>query len=341
MKKVVSILAVVVLVGMFLPTTAFAAGPEDGRVVFGGDFTLAAGETLGGDLVVFGGNADLKPGSTVQGSVLVFGGNTTVGGEITGDVSLLGGNLDLGSTSHVHGSISSMGGNVRREAGSQVDGQVLSGEGLNLPNGFSLGPSVVRPPFTNLARTFSPVAEFLWFFFRTLMLAALAVLVAMFWPDPSFRVARAAVEQPIAAGGLGFLTGLIAVPALALLAITIILSPLSLIGALILIAAGIFGWIALGLEVGHRMALAFHWNMHPAAEAGIGGLLMTFVAGGFGLIPCIGWVVTFVLVCVGLGAVLLTRFGSREYARAPYQLVEPEPAPEPKPRTRSTRSRKS
>jgi hypothetical protein len=340
MKKVVSILALVLLIGMFLPTTAFAAGPEDGRVVFGGDFSLGAGEILGGDLIVLGGNANLASGSTVQGSLLVLGGNTTLAGEVTGDISLLGGNLELASTSHVHGDISSMGGNVRRQAGAQVDGQVISGEGLNLPNRFNLGPSFIRPPLTNLAMNFSPVAEFLWFLFRTLMLAALAVLVVMFWPEPSYRVARAAVSQPFSAGGLGLLTQIIAIPALLLLLVTIILSPLSLIGALILIAAGIFGWIALGLEVGHRMAMAFNWDMHPAAEAGVGGLLMTFVAGGVGLIPCIGWVVTFVLVCTGLGAVLLTRFGSREYASMPVEAL-PEPAPAPKRSPRSTRRRPS
>lgn len=337
MKKVVSILAVVLVIGLILPTTAFAAGNPDGRVVFGGDFVLETGQVLEGDLVVFGGNAVLQSGSTVQGSVLVFGGNTDLAGEVTGDISLLGGNLGLGSTAHVHGDISTMGGSIRRDPAAQVDGQVLSGEGLNLPYRFNIGPSVMRPPISNLAMNFSPVAEFLWFIFRTLMLAALAVLVVMFWPEPSYRVARAAVSQPFAAGGLGLLTQIIAIPTLIFLLITICLSPLSFIGGLILLAAGIFGWIALGLEVGHRIGMAFKWDMHPAAEAGVGGLLMTFVAGGVGLIPCIGWVVSFVLVCVGLGAALLTRFGSREYAPVPIAAL-PEPSPASKRTPRSTRS---
>ncbi|MFQ5923361.1 MAG: hypothetical protein ACE5M4_11005, partial [Anaerolineales bacterium] len=37
------------------------------------------------------------------------------------------------------------------------------------------------------------------------------------------------------------------------------------------------------------------------------------VVGGIGLIPCIGWLAPLLVGAAGLGAVILTRFGSREY----------------------------
>jgi len=75
------------------------------------------------------------------------------------------------------------------------------------------------------------------------------------------------------------------------LAISICLSPVSLIGALILAAALIFGWVAIGLEVGRRLALAFRREWHPATQAGLGTLLLSFVIYAVGLIPCLGFIV--------------------------------------------------
>ncbi len=147
-------------------------------------------------------------------------------------------------------------------------------------------------------------------------MAALAVLVVMFWPEPTARAAEAVVGSPVAAGGLGLLT-LIVVPAfLLVLLITILLSPVSLLGAILLVAAAAFGWIALGFEVGRRLAEAFNWELHPAAAAGIGTLVFTFVLGGIGQIPCLGFLVVLLGIALGLGGVLLTRFGSRAYLPA-------------------------
>jgi len=293
-RKLLASIVLVLLIGLLLPTTVFAAGPTDGRVIFGDNFTLSEGQVQDGDLVVLGGNVDLKPGSTVDGGLLVLGGNVTASGEVTGDVSILGGNATLSSTSHIRGDVSTVGGSLRREPGAQVDGQVVRGQGLDVPFGFDVGPSFIGPRVAAWSSGLSPLFALMWFGFRTLMLAALAVLVVIFWPEPTLRVARAAVGQPFPAGGLGLLTLVIGIPALILLMITILLSPLSFLGLVLLMVAGVYGWIALGLEVGRRLAHAFDWDMHAAAQAGIGGFLITLVVGGFGLIPCVGWVAPFV-----------------------------------------------
>jgi hypothetical protein len=339
-RKVLSSLILVLLLGLLLPTTAFAAGNSDGRVIFGDSFTLETGQVQEGDIIVLGGNVDLKQGSTVNGSILVLGGNVTAAGEVTGDVSVLGGNAELTSTAHIRGDVSSVGGNLRRDPGAQVDGQVTRGQGLDLPFNFRFGPSIVQPMAPSWSMRLSPLFVLIWFGFRVLVLAALAVLVVIFWPDPSLRVAHAAVAQPFGAAGLGCLTLIIGLPALVLLLLTVLLSPLSLLGMLLLVVAGVFGWIALGLEVGRRLALAFGWDIHPSAQAGIGGLLLTLVVGGVGLLPCIGIVIAIAVVCLGLGAVMLTRFGSRDYMPG-VALAEPEPPKAAPSRRRSSSTKKS
>lgn len=317
MRKLSIVLGVVLLASLMLPSAAFAAGPNDGRIVMGGSFNLAPGESLNGDLVVFGGNVTLQTGSTVNGNVLVMGGSVAIAGEVTGDVSLLGANIRLDNSAYVHGNVTTVGGTITRASGARVDGQVTAGQGLSLPFSFGVSPTIVTPEIPTFFGTrFAPILGFIWFAFRTLILAALAVLLTLFWPNPAIRTANAVVSQPAASGGLGLLTYVVGVPALLLIMITIILSPLSLLGLLILVAASVFGWIAVGLELGRRMAEAFKWDLHTAAAAGIGVFLLTFVVGGIGLIPCVGWVVPFLVASIGLGAVILTRFGSREYVPA-------------------------
>lgn len=327
--KLLAAVGMVVIASLVLPATAFAGELEQGQVVMGGTYTLEAGETLDGDLLVFGGNIVLEAESIVEGNVLLMGGNADIDGEVTGELALLGGNADLGATAVIGGSVVSLGGNLSRAEGAVIGGDTVAADEFSVPFQFRFpSPSRVIGPFGGFNVGFSPIWSVLWFFFRSLLLAALAILVVMFWPEPSARAAQAVVSQPLLSGGLGLLTFIVAPILLVVLAITIILSPVSLLAGILLVVAGVFGWIAIGLEVGNRMSEAFGWEVHPAASAGIGTLAMSLVVGGVGLVPCIGWLAGVVVAAVGLGAVLLTRFGSREYVSA-----TAEPAPAPKRRT--------
>lgn len=315
MKRILMGLALVAVIALAIPVAGLAqGGTEDGRIVMGGNYILRAGQTMDGDLLVLGGNVTLEEGSTVSGSMLVMGGNAVSAATITGNITVLGGNIDLLNAAVVQGDIISFGGNVDQAAGAQVLGDFVDEDGFD----FRFMPRLDRV-IPRWEMGWSPLVSILWFVFRTLMLAALAVLVVMFWPRPSERTADAVVANPLATGGLGVLTLLVAPVLLVLLLITILLSPISLIGFVVLIVAGVFGWIAIGLEVGRRLATTLKWEMHPAAAAGLGTLLLTFVIGGIGLVPCVGWIAPFLVAAMGLGGVILTRFGSQ-----PYLMLEPE-----------------
>ena len=72
--------------------------------------------------------------------------------------------------------------------------------------------------------------------------------------------------------------------------------------------------IALGMEVGKRISLAFKQEWHPAISAGLGTLLlMTILNGLQAVLPCIGWIPKALIGFLGLGAVLLTQFGMKPY----------------------------
>lgn len=343
MKRAVGVVVVVLAALIAFPIAAFAGEPEQGQIVMGGSFTLESGDVLDGDLVIFGGTVELEKGSLVEGNVLLLGGSATVEGEVQGDLVLLGGSADLGPAALIGGNAITLGGNLDQAEGSEIGGDVVSADEFSVPFDFKL-PRTRYPIRPIDGFRFSPIVDVLWFGLRSLLVAALAILVVMFWPEPTARTARAVVSQPVLSGGLGLLTVFVAPLLLIILAITIILSPVSLVAAILLVLAGVFGWIAIGREVGDRMSNAFKWDIHPAASAGLGTLALSLVIGGIGLVPCVGWIAAFVVGTIGLGAVFLTRFGSREYAStpapAPMPIVEESPKPKRRTTARKTPSKK-
>jgi hypothetical protein len=315
MKRLVGVLTLVMVLMLALPLPAFAQGSQDGRVIFGGNFTLKVGETMDGDLIVFGGSIVLEEGSEVDGSLVVMGGNAVVAGQVTGDLATMGGNIDLLDAASVGGDIFSLGGRVDVSELADVQGNFIEEDGFDLPLLPRLG-NFDAPGVPRFRLDFSPLVAILWFGLRTLLLAALAVLIVMFWPEAAQRTSSAVVANPLATGGLGLLTFLVSPLVLLFMTITIVFIPVALIIVIVLIVAGVYGWIAVGLEVGDRLAEAFSWELHSAASAGLGTFLLTFVVGGIGMIPCVGWIAPFLVASMGLGGVILTRFGSQDYVIA-------------------------
>ena len=54
-KSILVVLVLVVLAALALPGTVLAKGLHEDKIVTGGLYTLASGETLDGSLVIFGG----------------------------------------------------------------------------------------------------------------------------------------------------------------------------------------------------------------------------------------------------------------------------------------------
>ena len=308
--KIFSAIILVVLIMGLLPITAYAATPAD--VVIGNSYTLGNGEVLNDDLLIVGGSVNLLQGSTVNGSVILIGGSLNAAGTIDGELAVFGGTVNLASTFVLNGDFITAGASVNREPGAQVNGQIYTGgntPNLVLPGGLQL-PNITGNfnPFPNLFLRIGGffVSIFLW--------ALIAMVVAMFIPTHLTHTSQTALTQPIVSGGLGCLTIIILPIILVLLAITICLIPVALIGAFILAIAWVFGMVALGLEVGKRISGMFKQDWHPAISAGVGTLALMIVLSGLQtIIPCVGWIPQTLVGIIGLGAVLLTQFGRKPY----------------------------
>jgi hypothetical protein len=142
------------------------------------------------------------------------------------------------------------------------------------------------------------------------------------------RVTRAIAGQPILSGGVGLLTVIVAPLLFILLAITLILIPVSLLGLLLLAIAWFFGRIAIGLLVGKRLGATIKQDWPAPLAAGLGTFCLVLVIDGIGtIIPCVGWLVPAVVGLVGLGGVLLTRFATQSYPPPTIKTLANPPSP--------------
>jgi hypothetical protein len=320
-KLTLSILVAAILLIIF-PITALAAQP--GAVVIGNSYTLESGQSLNDDLFILGGNVDLMGGSNITGNVLVIGGNVQAAGTINGNLTVFGGTLNLASTFVLHGNLTTGGTSINRDPNAVITGQINN-------NGNT--PTIVIPgqvQIPNLSSNLNPFLKIAGFFFGLLLWALAAMVLAMFIPNYLGRTSQAVVTQPLISGGMGLLTVIIVPILLVLLAITICLIPVSLLGLILLVVAIAFGLISIGYEVGKRISSTAKTEWHPAVSAGLGTLLLMAVLNGLqSLVPCVGWIPKVLVGLVGLGAVLLTQFGMKTYNTTPKLSVENPELPPP------------
>lgn len=251
---------------------------------------------------------------------MLAGGTLRVSGEVHGNIVATGGLISLSSTAVVTGDVNTIAANLERSPGAQVNGKVNSG--TTGPIGIPGVPGVIRVPETpSLSFITSPIVTGFWYFFRSFLWAALAVLVSLFLHRQTERVAQAVVAQPLIAGGIGLLTAVVYPLLLIVIAITIIGIPVSFLGAILLVIAWGVGIIAVGTEVGERLAKLLQQEWALAVSAGVGTFILTLVVNGISFVRCVGWVAPALVGMLGLGAVILTRFGTQPYP--PYSTIAP------------------
>jgi len=349
MKVKTSLFRLILLLSvLILPTsTVYAQSPTGDVVLFGQNYTLDEGEELNGDIAVFGGNITVEEEAVIDGDVLlaggnfqldgdvtgnivVAGGNITVSGTVDGDVVVFGGQVQLTETALVDGDIATIGGQLQRDEGAQVNGNITNNqpfvEAPEVP-GVPEVPAVPDVPYSpETYYSYNPLWEGGNVLFRAVAVAAIAMLLSLFFQTQFERVGSTITAQPVAAGSFGLLTMVVAPLAILIMVITIILIPVAAVVALLLPLAWLFGVIALGQEVGDRFTRAINQTWAPVLSTGFGTLLLMILSGFIGMVPCIGWTVPFILALMGIGGVMMTWFGTRP---APGSIVAPTHIPPP------------
>jgi len=346
--KIIGKLAIVVLLAalMLMPLqSVYAKGLLDGGPIFGGSFTLKSGETLNEDLLVFGGSVSIEKDAVLNGSVVVMGGSVTIDGKVSEDVVVMGGSVTingnvsenvvtlggavkLGENAHLYGDLVTMGASVNRESGAKVDGEVV--------NTASARPTIampnmpIMPIFPRAWNGFDLAAGVASLFAQSLFIAFLAMAIAALLPEHMRRVADGVTAKPFIAFGMGLLTLMLFIAVVTVLALLILPTlfltiPLIVAVAVVFAAGLVFGWLALGLEIGVRLTRMFNreWSLPVSAAAGtfflsfiVNGIsFMSLGGGSMSVLSFMGMLTSAMvgglLVFAGLGAVFITRFGSR------------------------------
>jgi hypothetical protein len=323
-----------VVIALALPGTAYASGSAASsntnqnhsdlhdQFVFGDTYTLHSGDTLVGDLIILGGTVTLEQDSRIEGNVVLVGGSLSIQGTVEKDLVALGGSPSLERPGRIDGDAFTIGCTLSGDT-DRVTGDIIT-EGSGV---FNIRMFDERFPTVGVARV-----PFLWgilsTFFSVFFMTTIAIGIMLILPKQTERTARVLVQQPVASGGMGCLTVMVAPIILVALAVTIIFIPVSLLGVALLVALVIFGWVAIGLELGKRLAQALHQDWHPAVSAGIGTFGLTLVTLGLSrVILCIGWMLPFLVSMVALGAVMLVFFGARPIPAPAVVAVQPAVTP--------------
>lgn len=335
MKRVIGLLIALFIVA-FAATPAFAQGVRSGDhlctggstvvgsddtvdsvILFGCGARIENGARVRKDVVSFGGNVVIEQGVTVAGDVVVFGGNLSDAGEIQGDVTVFGGNITLDPTAVVAGNVTPMGGFLDRKEGAVVRGRTTRGN-------FPVPPVPPVPPSSSFPLTvggglFGGLVGAAFGMVRGLLaalaIAAIGALTVSFWPQQTKQVGDVARDAALPSLGVGCLTTIVAFALGLLLIITICGIPITLVIWLAFALASLVGWIAIGRLVGEKILEAAKardtWNT-PVIAVVVGILLLGLI----GVAPFVGGLVAFVIATMGIGAVVLTRFGTRAYPQS-------------------------
>ena len=313
-------------------------------IVFGGDLNMAG--IVNGDVVVFGGDVEIS--GSISGDLVIFGGDVSISdtGSLGGDCALIGGDFsDRHETTESVACPFSFESPVMAEFIRDLDYPALV-------SSFSDGEIPLPPeliPYNGIDVPVAPGFDgdqpygdwedweddhsigFVGLLFRAigngLFMGVVAYLIASTMPDRLAQVRYVLKEHTGASAGVGFLT-MIAVPsALVILAILtavlificigIIGIPIMVVGVLGYIAALFLGLTAVGAWVGDRLAdriVMKSWSS-PMRTA-FGTAVTVFGLGILAIIPCFpDGLVSFAVLMIGLGGVVLTKFGSQPYPR--------------------------
>ena len=348
----------IILALVALPALA-APAPQGGGGVHFGPFTLNEGESVSGDQVIFG-DVRLRENAKLNGDLVVFGsviieeganltgelvvmGKAEIAGAVDGDV-LAAGDVALSESAHIYGDVSAVG-QVNREEGAIIDGQIipLDDEDFNWNLPMDIPFPLVERRIERVRPQTPTWVQILSRIFRSILTIVLITLLAMvivsIWPEPTERIGAVIEASPALAFGMGLLVFLVTFIVEVILFITICLIPFALLGWVVITVGLLMGWVAFGLVLGRRiLSSIFHQSEpSPLLAAVLGTALVTLVVELAGVLPPLRGLAYLLLLPLGAGAVVLTRFGMRPYrvhSKRQRRLTTPAPpsAP-PVPRT--------
>jgi hypothetical protein len=245
----------------------------------------------------------------IEGNLVNIGADVIVRGTVNGSVWTIGGNIYVASTGIIRDSAISFSGKLKQEPGSRIGSvQIALNEGRPGPDKAESNPYRVM------------AVIFLITFFIWLILSA--TFTSLFKNNVD-RVANSIKKNPWKSFFLGYLVYVMILPVFIVLCISILGIPLALVGLPVAVfAAMVLSATAISNLVGQRVINApsssfkafFYGNIVMSGLPGLFFLLQLLTGSMVLMIFSFLFIGILILIIIpfGLGAIFVTRFGTRE-----------------------------
>ncbi len=261
---------------------------------------VAAGAAEEKSIIKLGSDVTIEAGQKVR-TVVTIGGQITVSGTVEKNVVAIGGSVVLTKTAVVEGNVISLGGVIVMGRDARVDGNLTE---FNSSNLYETLTAALSTEWEGWSWIFAIISLSIF-----LVILVLALLTVALLPKP-VRIISEAIRENTFKVVLCGLLGLVLIAPLALL-LTISVVGIALIPLEVIVVACsiVLGFISVGQLIGSK-ALRLIKRPNPGMiRETLWGLIILWI---IGWIPYIGWMAKAVAIVIGLGAVLITRFGTHQ-----------------------------
>jgi hypothetical protein len=279
MKVIMRSIILLSLLGLLLGPATAVATEEKSIVRIGSDVTIEAGQKVR--------------------NVVVIGGQITIGGAVDNNIVAVGGSVVLTKTAVVGGNILSLGGIIVSARDSQIGGTMTE---INSSNLFETLITALTTEWEGWSWIFAVIL-----FAIFLVILVLALLIVALLPKPVRTVAEAISENTFKVALCGLLGLVLIAPLALLLTISVVGIALIPLEVIVVFCSVLLGFIAFGQLVGKKILRLFKRRDPSMVSETFLGMIILWFTGG---LPYIGWMVTAIAIVIGLGAVLITRFGT-------------------------------
>ena len=217
-----------------------------------------------------------------------------MGSKIDGEVRVGGGKINIGPNASIGKDLSYMidnSGNFDLSSEATIAGEIKKIEQRTLPD------KKIKENISHIAAP-AKMAVTIFSFLGALVVGF--ILIKLF-PKPILVISEQVKSSVFPNLGIGFLVLILAFPALFLIMLTGVGLPLAGISFVFLMINLYFAKLAIGIGIGMLISDKFEWKKISLYGKFTIGLLITYLAMKM---PFIGWVFSFLITFVGLGALL-------------------------------------
>jgi hypothetical protein len=256
--------------------------------------TLASSDK---SIVRIGNDITIEKGQKVRRAITING-QITVNGTVEDSVLAIGGSVVLTKTAVVKGDVASLGGVIVMAKDAKVKGDLTE---INSTNFYETVVNAVSNEWEGWSWVFALISLSI-----LTVILVLALIISALMPKPVRIISEVISKNTFRVILVGILCLVTIVPLALLLTISVVGIALIPLEVILVVITGLLGFIAVSRLIG-SWALRLGKRKAGIVRETFWGLVIIWMVGW---IPYVGWMIKAIAIVIGLGAALITRFGT-------------------------------